>query len=163
MTRTARAILLTSVLLVGLLSLLSRPLPAQDRQPGLVAEVYRFKTVEYLPEHVDVLENGIDVRFTSKFDPDAASSVRNFLMKIWNVKWSEEYGAPNCKVSAPDRKGRDQIDVTRAELLEDGRTVRLTIPKLKQCTNYRLRFRLQPEDGTRIQTNKIHGTINDEQ
>ncbi len=129
-------------------------------RPGAFQRVRYTGTKTYMPEQVDVTKNGLKVQFTCKLDPDSAASARNYLMEMWNVKWSSDYGSPEFKVLKPDQKGRDSIRVTEAKLLEDNRTVKLKIPKLQRCTNYKLRFRLKAEDGTKIETSPVYGTVN---
>jgi hypothetical protein len=128
-------------------------------KPGGFERVrYTGKEV-HMPDGINVTSNGIAIRFTSKLDPEAAEDPSNYLMEMWNVKWTSNYGSKHYKVTNPDKKGTDKINVKKAKLLEDGRTVKLTIPKLQQCTNYELRFRLKTSDGTSIKANQINGTV----
>ncbi len=128
-------------------------------KPGAFQRVrYTGKSV-YMPSGVDVTSDGLNVTFTCQLEPEAAGSARNFLMEMWNVKWSSEYGSEEYMVTKPNKKGHEKVKVKKAQLLEDGKTVKLTIPDLQKCTNYKLRFRLSAEDGTKIETGTIHGTI----
>jgi len=115
----------------------------------------------YMPEKVDVTSNGLNVTFTCKLDPSSAGSPRNFLMEMWNVKWSSKYGSKEYWVTKPNKQGHEKIDVTGAKLTDDGKTVKLTIPDLQKATNYQLRYRLTARDGTRIEASKIYGTVHD--
>ncbi len=126
---------------------------------GLNRVRYTGKDV-HMPDKIDVQSSGLSIHFTSKLDPEAAEDTDNYLMEMWNVKWTSDYGSKHYKVTNPDKKGTDKIDVTKAELMDDGRTVKLTIPKLQECTNYELRFRLKTSDGTSIEADQINGTVN---
>ncbi len=129
-------------------------------KPGGLNRVrYTGKDV-HMPDKIDVRSNGLTIRFTSKLDPGMAEDPDNYLMEMWNVKWTSNYGSPHFKVTNPDKKGTDKIDVTGAELMGDGRTVKLTIPKLQECTNYELKFRLKTSDGASIEADQINGTVN---
>ncbi len=113
-----------------------------------------------MPESVDVLKNGLSVQFTRPLNRNTAEDVRNYIMKIWNVRWSKSYGSDQYRVTNPYKKGKDTLQVTDARLLDDHRTVQLTIPDLQECTNYHLQFRLKTRDDQRITPNNIYGTIN---
>jgi hypothetical protein len=49
-------------------------------------------------------------------------------------------------VAQPAREGRDEVNVTAARLLEDGRTVVLTVPDLAPAMQMELKYNLETRE-----------------
>jgi hypothetical protein len=112
----------------------------------------------YLPTELHVTTKGIRVTFPVDLDPAAASDAEGYSFEVWGFKVSEKYGSDDYKVSDPNVKGRDQLDVKKATLSPDKRSVLIDVDGLKPVTQYILKMRLKAADGTAIQAD-IGGSI----
>jgi len=113
------------------------------------------------PVSLDIRRDHVVLRFATPLDTKSAESPHNYLMRMWNVKWSDDYGSDRFHVTQPDRKGKEPVEVTHARVIEEGHAVKLSVPDLEECTNYELRFRLRTRDGTKIRPGAVYGTVNE--
>jgi hypothetical protein len=78
---------------------------------------------------VHALKNGFELRFTKPLEPDPAKAPPNYLVKQFIYKYHHDYGSPEFDHNG--KEGATETPVTKVELSEDQKTVRLTIPTLK--------------------------------
>jgi hypothetical protein len=103
-----------------------------------------------LPVGLRAKASGIEVTFTDALDPKAAADPRNYEVKVWGLKRSQNYGSKHI-----DEK---QLTVSKATLSGDGRTVRLDVPGLTPTWGMEVKYRLKGTDGRAV-TGVIHNTI----
>jgi hypothetical protein len=113
----------------------------------------------YLPTALHVTDKGLAVTFPIDLDPQSASDTGGYNFEAWTFKRTSEYGSPDYKLSDPDQKGRDTLDIRRATLLPDRRTVLVEVANLKPpIPQYILKMRLDAADGTPIKAD-LGGSI----
>ena len=119
---------------------------------------YTGKTVE-MPQTFHVKPTGVQITFTTPLDPVAAGDPQNYSVEQWNYKWTQAYGSPEFKVSNPDEKGRDTLEVKSARLSADKKTVTLDLGDLKPVMQMKIKFSIKSAAGTELKQ-EIHNTIN---
>jgi hypothetical protein len=76
-----------------------------------------------LPTH----PQSIDLTFTRPLTKAEAEKAANYRVARWNYRWSKDYGSKRYKTSNPQAEGQDEVIPSKAELLADGKTIRLTL------------------------------------
>ena len=71
--------------------------------------------------------------FTQKLD--GAGDPENYAISRWNYKRSSAYGSPTFKVSKPEERGNEGVNVTGAKLSADGLTVTLAVKTSARATS----------------------------
>jgi putative heme-binding domain-containing protein len=124
---------------------------AGDRtQPGGFYRVrYTGKPV-YLPVGLHTVSGGMKITFTGTLDPATAGDLKNYSVKIWGLKRSANYGS--------DHVDEKPLEVTRAKLSPDGKTVTLNIAELKPTWCMEIRYAIKAADGETVQ-GTIHNTV----
>lgn len=113
----------------------------------------------HLPVGLRVEKEGIAVIFAEPLERGSATDPQNFAIEQWNYRWWSTYGSPDLSLARPGAQGRDPLEVTSAQLSEDGKTVRLIVPGIEPVMQMSIKFRITAADGTPIQT-EIASTIN---
>ena len=89
--------------------------------------------------------DGLDLTFSIPLDPKTAVDVGSFAVKRWNYRYTSTYGSKDWSVTREDTEGRDTVDVVQAELLPDGRTIRLRFADQRPAMQVEIKYNL---DGT---------------
>ena len=113
----------------------------------------------YLPKEVHVRAGRMEVTFTQPLDEKAAADPQNYSVEEWNYKWTQNYGSPDFKVSEPEVKGHDSVDIKSIKLSADRKTVSLELAELKPVMQMRIKYNITAADGTALQQ-EIFETIN---
>lgn len=87
----------------------------------------------------------LEFRFAVPLERSTASDPGSYAVKRWNYRYSEEYGSKDWSVAEPSRNGRDDVAVTKASLLPDGRTIRLELADAVPAMQYELRYNVDLE------------------
>jgi len=87
----------------------------------------------------------LEFRFAVPLDRATASDPGSYAVKRWNYRYTEEYGSKDWSVAEPSRNGRDDVAVTKASLLPDGRTLRLELADAAPAMQYELRYNVDLE------------------
>ena len=106
--------------------------------------VYSVEQIHYTP-------TGLRMTFTQALDPKEASDLQNYSVRRWNYKRSSDYGSATYSVKNPEKKGRDTVEVTGAKLLDDGKTVELTVADFKPVQQMEVKVNLKAKDGTALE------------
>ena len=85
-------------------------------------------------------------------DPAGVADPKNYSIKVWGLKRSQNYGSPHVN--------EKPLTVAKATLSADGKTVRLDIPDLVPTWGMEIRYRLKGVDGRSI-TGVIHNSIHE--
>ena len=121
-----------------------------QHQPGGFYRIrYTGKDV-FLPVELGASTQQLTIKFSGKLDPESVGETNRYKIKSWALKRTANYGSKHF-----DEK---ELSVTKAELLKDGKTVVLTIPKLEPTWCMEIKYGLQSDDGQRF-TGTIHNTI----
>ena len=119
-------------------------------QPGGFYRVrYTGKSAD-LPVGLKAKAGGLEVAFTDPLDLVNAADVKNYEIKVWDLKRSQNYGSKHLN--------ERPLPVTKASLTPDGKTVRLEIANLSATWGMEIKYRLKGTDGRAI-VGVIHNTI----
>jgi mono/diheme cytochrome c family protein len=130
------------------------------QQDGCLQRVrYTGKPVD-MPVRVRTMQNGIAITFSRPLDRTAAEDIGSFALEQWNYRYSEKYGSADYKVSDPRSEGHDEVSVTTATLLEDGKTVFLEIPNLRPVMQLAIAYALRSADGSPVRRT-LYYTVNE--
>ena len=113
----------------------------------------------YFPEELHVTDAGVEIKFTNPLDAATAGDAQNYSIEQYNYRWTKEYGSADYKVSNPEQKGRDPVDVKGVKLSDDHKSVLLLIPGLKPVDQMEIKLNINAEDGSPV-VNRITNTIN---
>ncbi|MDG2212668.1 MAG: hypothetical protein P8M70_02465 [Verrucomicrobiota bacterium] len=125
------------------------------RITGLDRVRYTGKKV-HMVQGLKVNKDGIHLSFTEKLDSGAAADPENYAVNRWNYKRTSAYGSPTFKVSQPDQRGNEGVNVRSAKLSADGRTVTLEVDDLRPCDQQLIKFNIAAADGTKIRSEVMH-------
>jgi sugar phosphate isomerase/epimerase len=89
--------------------------------------------------------NALEFRFAVPLERSTASDPGSYALKRWNYRYAEEYGSKDWSVADPSKNGRDDVAVTKAALLPDGRTIRLELADAVPAMQYELRYNVDLE------------------
>jgi len=120
-----------------------------DKDGGFDRIRYTGKKL-YLATGLQSKEGALEITFSQKLEKSLAQDISNYSIKAWNLRWSQVYGSPEMP-----QKG---FDIKKAELLEDGKTVRLSIPDLRPVHMMEIQYKIKAADGQVI-VGKIDNTL----
>jgi glucose/arabinose dehydrogenase len=112
----------------------------------------------YLPTETHMTTQGVRVTFPIDLDPETANDEGGYSFEVWGYHVSDKYGSDEFKVSDPNVKGHDMMEVKKAILQPDKRSVLIEVDGLKPVTQYILKMRLKAADGTNIKCD-VGGSI----
>ncbi len=112
-----------------------------------------------LPVDLKVTPGQLAITFSDPLDRKSAGDADNFNIEQWNYRWTENYGSPQIKVSDPKKQGHDPVEVEGATLSPDGKTVTLSIAKLRPVMQMKIQYNLKAADGAAVKS-AIWNTIN---
>jgi hypothetical protein len=119
-------------------------------QPGGCYRVrYTGKPV-YVAICLKATKAGIVIMFSGALDPKTASDPKNYAVKTWSLKRSEQYGSKHFD--------ENRSKVTAAKLSADGKTVTLEIEELKPTWGMEITYNIKAADGSQVNAYR-HNTI----
>ena len=124
-----------------------------------------FQRVRYtgapvkMPTEFHIKHDGVEVNFTTPIDPKTAQDVGNYAVEQWNYKWSSDYGSPDLSVADPKQQGHDSVDVTKATLSADHKTLFIKLEEVVPVMQMKIQMKLKAEDGSPMDFS-IYNTIN---
>ncbi len=110
-----------------------------------------FQRVRYtgapaqLPTGFHVHENGVLVRFSEPLDAAVAEKPASHFAQCWNYRYSSGYGSAEFSRHHFGARGHDTLPIESAHIVEDGKSLFLSIPDLQPVNQ--LHLRLQPNLG----------------
>ena len=103
-----------------------------------------------VPTAMQVIGTTVRLTFSRPLDPSAASDPTHYRTARWNYRWSADYGSKRWKVSDPTAEGQDDVPVTAARLLADGRTVELTLADLRPVMQLQVAYNVAAADKRKV-------------
>jgi len=103
-----------------------------------------------LPVGLKAKTGGVELTFTDALDAKAAADPKNYEVRVWSLKRSQNYGSKHI-----DEK---PLLVAKATVSADGKTVRLEMTDLAPTWGMEISYRLKGADGRAI-AGVIHNTI----
>jgi hypothetical protein len=95
------------------------------------------------------IDGGVELVFAEPMDPKSIDPA-NIRMEQWGLKRSANYGS--------DHIDQHALEIDRAVLLEDRKTVRIESKQLKPSWGMEIRYTLKALDGKSVR-GTIHNTI----
>lgn len=124
---------------------------SQTEQEGGFYRLRRTDKPAYVPIGWHITQNGIELTFSDELTRASAELRDSYAVKVWGLRRSADYGSP--------RINERSLTVSQAELLSDGRTIRLTVPALAPTDMIEITCRLKDVNGRdfeRVITGTIH-------
>ena len=112
-----------------------------------------FQRVRYTnkPFHAPIAfksaPSSITISFDVPLESEAAHDLDSYAMERWNYKWSSAYGSADYSVEKPGEKGRDKLEIKKAKLSADKKSITLEIGDLRPAMQMLLKYQLLAEDG----------------
>ncbi len=103
-----------------------------------------------MPTKLHATKQGVELTFTSPLDETSVADLANRNIEQWNYKWTGNYGSPEFKVSEPEVKGHDKVELKAARLSADKRTVYLDIPSIQPVMQMKIAANIKAADGTPV-------------
>lgn len=132
----------------------------------------------YAPDDLKVTADGVQVRFTQPLDAASVKDLQNFSVQRWNyeVKYVDDktqagrivrkeghgklnYGGWEVSASDTMKTGRETLEVSKADLSADGKTVTLHFADWRPAHQIMTKFTLKSKDGKEI-NQEILQTVN---
>ncbi|HMF13386.1 MAG TPA: heme-binding protein, partial [Gemmataceae bacterium] len=119
-------------------------------QPGGFYRIrYTGKPV-YLPVGLAATKTGMKITFSGPLDPETASDPKNYAVKTWSLKRSEQYGSQHY-----DEK---PSKVKHATLSADGKLVTLELEPMKPTWCMEIKYAVMAATGEPVQGD-VHNTV----
>ncbi len=106
-----------------------------------------------------VTARGIHITFPNPVDTGTASDAGNYSIERWNYRWTKEYGSAEYKVSNPEEKGHDPVEIKSVTVSPDRKSIFLEVPGLEPVMQQKITMNIKAEDGTPMPKEIAH-TIN---
>ena len=106
-----------------------------------------------------VTDKGITIGFTNPVDETTAGDLGNYSIEQHNYLWSSAYGSADYKLSEPNAKGRDKVEIKAVKVAADKKSVFLEVPGLQPVMQMRIKMNIKAADGTAIPSD-VGNTIN---
>ena len=104
----------------------------------------------YIAMKLSSKKGALEISFSQKLDKSVAKDISNYAIKGWQLKWSQDYGS--------QERPQKGFKISKAEVLKDGKTVRLTIPDLRPVHMMEIQYKIKATDGQVI-VGKIDNTL----
>jgi len=92
-------------------------------------------------------------------DWDTAADAGNYSIQQYNYRWTQDYGSADYKVSNPEEKGRDDVEIKSVKVAADRKSVFLEVPGLQPVMQMRIKMNLKSADGVAL-PKEVTNTIN---
>lgn len=125
-----------------------------------------------IPDKLEITKTGVRIGFEVELDEELATDSGSYSAQRWNYVRGPQYGSGEFSVDNPDteaeklalekesqsHKKRDDIEITAARLLDDGKTVELDLAGHKPSMQLKVTWDLESSDGDILQS-ELHATI----
>jgi hypothetical protein len=114
---------------------------------------YRIRKVDQpilIPVGIQATNSGILLNFTDKLDERSVEELSHYIVKTWDLLRSRNYGSKHYNEKT--------LNVTKAELGKDKKTIKLTIPDIEPTWVMEIGFQLISENGEKV-SGLIQNTI----
>jgi len=101
-----------------------------------------------LPVGFEVVKGGVKLTFSDPLDRKTAEDDEN-----WTGEWANLVGKAGAIKSA-----KEELPISAVRLLDDRKSVIVSIDKMRPVSNFTLQYRIKGADGSPV-TGELHGTI----
>ncbi len=112
---------------------------------GLYRSRYTGKPLS-IPLELHAAETGMKLTFAARLDAEKATKISNYEVKTWDLKRSSNYGS--------DRYNVQTLNITKAELVDNGKSVMLIIPEIAPVDVMTISYQIADKEG-----NPVAGTL----
>ena len=103
-----------------------------------------------LPVGLEATKDGIQLAFTGALDQEAAANAGAYNIEVWDLKRTKSYGSKHYN--------QRKLQVEKAVVANDGKSVRLHIPDLKPTWGMAIKYKLRDAAGEEV-VGEIHNSI----
>jgi mono/diheme cytochrome c family protein len=128
---------------------------------------------------IKATKQGLYLTFNTELDAASANDLGNYSLERWNYLWCEQYGSAHFatntdvktldkykvsasknvgKIGIPRNRSGELVYVTRAQLLDDKKTVFLKVHDMKPVDQMRVNFSIKSAAGKELKQ-EIHNTV----
>ena len=126
--------------------------------PGCFQRVrYTGKPV-LMPSSLTVESKGVRLDFFEELEPTAATDPTNYALEQWQYRWTRNYGSPEFKITNPDEKGHDPLEIHRVTLSDDRRSILIHIDDHQPVMQMAIEYDLRSASGAPVR-GAIYNTI----
>ena len=103
--------------------------------------------------------NGVEIQFSGALDAASAGDTENWSAQQWNYAWTGNYGSPDVSVHDPKKKSKDPVEVIKATVSADKKSVLLELSDRVPAMTLRIKCNVKSADGTEVKyqlDNTIH-------
>jgi len=125
-----------------------------------------------IPSRLETTPTGVRIGFEVELDEELAADPFSYSVQRWDYVRGPQYGSGEFSVDQPDEKARelalqkpsknhkqrDNVEVTGAKLLPDGKTVELELAGHKPSMQLKVSYDLESADGE-VLISDIHSTV----
>jgi hypothetical protein len=123
---------------------------ANQQQPGGLYRVRATGKPMFLPVGLSARKGGIELKFTGKLDAREAAAPGNYLVRVWSLRRSANYGSPHVAEKA--------LVVRRGRLSADGKTLWLDIPEIRPTWCMEIAYAVRSRSGEPV-VGVVHNTV----
>ena len=103
--------------------------------------------------------NGVEIQFTSPLDTASAADTGNWSAQQWDYAWTGNYGSADVSIRDPKKKGKDAVEVTKATVSADKKSVLLELSDRVPAMTLRIKCNVKSADGSEVKyqiDNTVH-------
>lgn len=101
-----------------------------------------------LPTEIRVAQRGILLRFAVPLDPRSLARPQSFQVRRWNYQRSSAYGSAHYRLDG--QAGTESLPVAAVKLSNDGKSVFLGIPGMREVMQIEVSYEIAAKNGTTI-------------
>ncbi len=124
------------------------------------------------PDKFEATKTGVRLHFAQTIDKELANDPTSYAVQRWNYVRSEQYGSGEFSVDQPDAeaekqaalkeskgvKKRDDVKVSSAKLLPDGKTIELVLEGMKPSMGLKVGYDLE-DDKAGVIKGEVYSTV----
>jgi len=112
-----------------------------------------------MQKELHVTDKGITITFTGELDTASAGDAANYAIQQYNYRWTSNYGSDKYKVSDPNAKGKDPVEVKTVTVASDKKSVFIEVPGLQPVMQMEIKMNIKAADGSTVPA-EVANTIN---
>ncbi|MEX0685673.1 MAG: DUF6797 domain-containing protein [Balneolales bacterium] len=98
-----------------------------------------------LPEGFKARDGGLIIDFDVELDEEMVSDPQNYRVERWNYQRTDEYGSGHFKLDGTP--GQEYLPVTSAHLSDNGQSILLAVPNIKEVMQMQITYQLETNEG----------------
>jgi hypothetical protein len=112
-----------------------------------------------MQNQLHVTDKGITIGFTGPLDATIAADAANYSIQQYNYRWTSAYGSDKYKVTDPNAKGKDSVEIKSVTVAPDNKSVFLEVPGLQPVMQMEIKMNIKAADGSDV-PGEVANTIN---